>query len=205
MNIHLTSQPSHLDTIAQNLQPWEHLVLSKLNVNTKLSNNKQFQLILKHKWQVDNTSRAASQDDPVVYRYTADSKMYKITYRRISTTNFFSLVDKSSIQSISIVYKLLLHILKGIFLFTNRALLRTTAEQRQVKHYAHARIAENYCTITTQAWSLAVIGWLSLAGDWWLTNLAVIGWLSQADQSRTTACSRVGSNLVYTRCSGLLI
>ena len=77
--------------------------------------------------------------------------MYKITYRRISTTNFFSLVDKSSIQSISIVYKLLLHTLKGIFLFTNRALLRTTAEQRRVKHYAHARIAENYCTITTQA------------------------------------------------------
>ena len=64
--------------------------------------------------------------------------MYKITYRRNLTTNFFSLVDKSSVQYISIVYKLLLHILKGIFLFTNAALLRTTAEQRQVKRYAHA-------------------------------------------------------------------
>ena len=76
--------------------------------------------------------------------------MYKITYRRISTTNFFSLVDKSLIQFISIVYKLLLHILKGIFLFTNTALLLTTAEQRQVKRYEHAQIVQKYCTITTQ-------------------------------------------------------
>ena len=166
MNIHLTSQPSHLDTIAQNLELWEHLVLSKLNVNTKLSYNKQFQLILKHKWQVDNISRAASQEDPAVYRYTAAIEMHKITYRRILTTNFFSLVDKSSIQYILIVYKLLLHILKGIFLFTNRALLRTTAEQRQVIRYEHARTVQKYCTITTQSWSLAVIGWFLLADDW---------------------------------------
>ena len=80
--------------------------------------------------------------------------MYKTTYRRILTANFFSVVDKSSIQYISIVCKLLLHILKGIFLFTNRALLPTTAEQRQVKLYAHARIVQKYCTITAQleAW-----------------------------------------------------
>ena len=92
--------------------------------------------------------------------------MYKITYRRISTTNFFSLVDKSSIQSISIVYKLLLHTLKGIFLFTNRALLRTTAEQRRVKHYAHARIAENYCTILHHHYASLKFGcdWLIVVG-----------------------------------------